>query len=52
MNTSSKEISLKEQLTQLRSDIKTVNMVDEFAKYAKIQRKINKLSDELKLIGK
>lgn len=42
------ERGLKENLRQLYVEIKTINMMDEFAKYAKTERRINKLKEELK----
>lgn len=40
--------SLQRQVYDLKAELGTINMVDEFAKYAKIQRKLNKAVDELK----
>ena len=37
----------KEELTALKEQLKELNMMDEFAKYAKIQRKINKLTESI-----
>ncbi|KAF7495082.1 Tail-anchored protein insertion receptor WRB [Sarcoptes scabiei] len=42
------EKSLKVQISDLKEELGFINMTDEFAKYSKIQRKLNKISDELK----
>ena len=42
-----KELQLRKDLKQLEEEIKTINMVDQFAQYAKLERKINKAKDEL-----
>lgn len=41
------EANLREQLAVLKAQLREVNMMDQFAKHAKIQRKINKIQDEL-----
>lgn len=41
------ETSLKRQVSDLREELGSVSMMDEFAKYSKIQRKLNKAKDEL-----
>uniref|UniRef100_A0A6M2E7L1 Guided entry of tail-anchored proteins factor 1 n=1 Tax=Amblyomma tuberculatum TaxID=48802 RepID=A0A6M2E7L1_9ACAR len=41
------ETNLRRQVCDLRAELGSMNIVDEFAKYAKIQRKINKMSEEL-----
>lgn len=41
------ESNLRRQVCDLKAELGSINMVDEFAKYAKIQRKINKVTDEL-----
>lgn len=42
------ETSLRRQVCDLKAELGGISMVDEFAKYAKIQRKLNKMTDELK----
>lgn len=44
---SESERHLRRQLADLKLELQGIDMVDEFAKHAKIQRKINKLRDEL-----
>lgn len=34
-------------MTVLKNQLRDINMMDQFAKHAKIQRKINKIQDEL-----
>lgn len=40
--------NLRDELDKLQMEQKDISMMDEFAKYAKLQRKIDKLSSELK----
>lgn len=42
---------LKTQLAELKKECAQVDMTDEFAKYARLQRKILKVQDEVKKIG-
>lgn len=44
--------SLKTQLAELQKESSRVDMTDEFAKYARLQRKILKIQDEVKKLGK
>ena len=46
------EKSLHETIVDLKSELRKISMMDEFAKYAKIERKINKLTEERKKHGK
>lgn len=41
------EANLRRQVCDLKAELGSVSMVDEFAKYAKIKRKVNKVTDEL-----
>lgn len=41
------ESNLRRQVCDLKAELGGMSIVDEFAKYAKIQRKINKMSEEL-----
>ncbi|KAH9381067.1 hypothetical protein HPB48_016676 [Haemaphysalis longicornis] len=41
------ESNLRRQVCDLRAELGGMSIVDEFAKYAKIQRKINKMSEEM-----
>ena len=45
---SEKDTNLKKQIGELKKEQDAINMMDEFAKHAKIQRKINKFTEELK----
>ena len=49
---SSTERQLLKDVNDLKADLNKISMVDEFAKHAKIQRKINKLTGELEAIQK
>ncbi|XP_054709397.1 guided entry of tail-anchored proteins factor 1-like [Uloborus diversus] len=41
------EANLRRQKCDLEAELGGISMVDEFAKYAKIKRKLNKVTDEL-----
>ncbi|XP_064488719.1 guided entry of tail-anchored proteins factor 1-like isoform X2 [Ornithodoros turicata] len=41
------ESNLRRQVCDLKAELGGISIVDEFAKYAKIQRKINKMSEEI-----
>ena len=42
------EGKLRAELKNLREHLSTISMTDEFAKYAKTERKINKITEQLK----
>ncbi|XP_043685484.1 guided entry of tail-anchored proteins factor 1-like isoform X2 [Vespula pensylvanica] len=42
------EVELRKNLVILRQEMASISMVDEFSKYAKLQRKYNKLENTLK----
>ncbi|GAB6030327.1 hypothetical protein CHUAL_005995 [Chamberlinius hualienensis] len=44
---SESQAHLRRQMSDLRSELAQISMVTEFAKYAKIQRKINKVGQEI-----
>ncbi|GBN09113.1 Tail-anchored protein insertion receptor WRB [Araneus ventricosus] len=41
------EANLRRQACDLKAELGSISMVDEFAKYAKIKRKVGKVTDEL-----
>lgn len=43
--------SLTSSIVELKKELNGISMVNEFAKYAKLQRKLNKLIDERKDLG-
>lgn len=45
---SSDQMKKQKELSELQKQLNSMSMVDQFAKYAKIQRQINKITDELK----
>lgn len=47
MSESQEDEDLRQQLSSLRKELQTIRMVDEFARYAKTERKINKLKMQL-----
>ncbi|CAG2164982.1 unnamed protein product, partial [Oppiella nova] len=48
LNETQMEESLRRQIRDLKTELSDISMSDEFAKYAKIQRKLNKAKDQLK----
>lgn len=46
------DIELRNDLINLKQEMIGISMVDEFSKYAKLQRKYNKLESTLKEKGK
>ncbi|KAG8450201.1 hypothetical protein GDO86_002731 [Hymenochirus boettgeri] len=42
------EYSMRSEIQSMRQELSTISMMDEFAKYARLERKINKLTDQLK----
>lgn len=49
---SSKVVNLQNQILQLEGEKQQISMVQQFAKYSKIERRINKLKQECKVISK
>ena len=47
----SEEIAMKTELSELSAELKETNMVNEFATYARTERKINKLKGALDIKG-
>ncbi|KAG8428949.1 hypothetical protein GDO86_018751, partial [Hymenochirus boettgeri] len=45
------EYSMRSEIQSMRQELSTISMMDEFAKYARLERKINKLTDQLKTHG-
>ena len=48
---SPKERTLLEEIKELKNEQSGISMMDEFAKYSKIERKLIKLREEMKQIG-
>jgi len=46
------ELNLRQQVRELKSEQGTVSMSEEFAKYMKLQRKIDRLVEQVKKMGK
>ena len=46
------EMNLRQQVKDLKLEQSSVSMSDEFAKYMKLQRKIDRLVDQVKKMGK
>ena len=47
LQSSSEEMKLREELKDMRRELASIPMVDEFARYAKLQRKMKKVEQEL-----
>ena len=45
-------MNLKSQVKEFKAEQGTISMTDEFAKYAKLQRKIDKIMNQLKQFSK
>ncbi|XP_069134259.1 guided entry of tail-anchored proteins factor 1-like isoform X2 [Argopecten irradians] len=48
LHVSDEELNLRSQVKELKTEQDTISMTDEFAKYAKIQRRIDKLMSQVK----
>ncbi|XP_030887170.1 tail-anchored protein insertion receptor WRB isoform X2 [Leptonychotes weddellii] len=42
------EAQMRAEIQDMKQELSTVNMMDEFARYARLERKINKMTDKLK----
>ncbi|EDL76664.1 tryptophan rich basic protein, isoform CRA_d [Rattus norvegicus] len=42
------ESQMRAEIQSMKQELSTVNMMDEFARYARLERKINKMTDKLK----
>eukprot|EP00072_Mus_musculus_P047321 XP_006523154.1 PREDICTED: tail-anchored protein insertion receptor WRB isoform X2 [Mus musculus] len=42
------ESQMRAEIQGMKQELSTVNMMDEFARYARLERKINKMTDKLK----
>lgn len=42
---------MRTEIQDMKQELSTVNMMDEFARYARLERKINKMTDKLKTHG-
>lgn len=43
---------MRTDIQNMKMELSTVSMMDEFARYARLERKINKMTDQLKTLGK
>jgi len=43
---------MRTEIQNMRMELSSINMMDEFARYARLERKINKMTDQLKTLGK
>lgn len=43
------EVDMEREISEIKSKLDQISMVDEFAKYAKLQRKLNALREGLKV---
>lgn len=46
------EVDLEKEIREITTKMDSISMIDEFAKYAKLQRKLNSLKEELKTESK
>uniref|UniRef100_A0A9L0RIX4 Guided entry of tail-anchored proteins factor 1 n=1 Tax=Equus caballus TaxID=9796 RepID=A0A9L0RIX4_HORSE len=45
------ESQMRAEIQDMKQELSTVNMMDEFARYARLERRINKMTDKLKTHG-
>lgn len=43
---------MRTEIQNMKMELSTISMMDEFARYARLERKINKMTDQLKTLGK
>lgn len=46
------EMEMRTEIQNMRLELSSISMMDEFARYARLERKINKMTDKLKTHGK
>lgn len=46
------ESLMRSEIQNMKQELSTISMMDEFARYARLERKINKMTDKLKTHGK
>lgn len=46
------EMEMRTQIQDMKKELSTISMMDEFARYARLERKINKMTNMLKTHGK
>ncbi|XP_056612938.1 guided entry of tail-anchored proteins factor 1 [Triplophysa dalaica] len=46
------ETEMRTEIQNLRMELSSISMMDEFARYARLERKINKMTDQLKTLVK
>lgn len=42
---------MRSDIQSMKQELSTISMMDEFARYARLERKINKMTDKLKTNG-
>ncbi|KAF5906075.1 tail-anchored protein insertion receptor WRB [Clarias magur] len=45
------EMEMRTEIQNMRLELSSISMMDEFARYARLERKINKMTDKLKTHG-
>lgn len=43
---------MRAEIQNMKQELSTISMMDEFARYARLERKINKMTDKLKTHGR
>lgn len=46
------ESEMRAEIQEMKKEQSSISMMDEFARYARLERKINKMTDRLKTHGK
>lgn len=47
-----REREMRTEIHQMKKEHSSISMMDEFARYARLERKINKMTDQIKMHGK
>lgn len=46
------EMEMRTEIQNMKLELSSISMMDEFARYARLERRINKMTDKLKTHGK
>ncbi|XP_048853727.1 guided entry of tail-anchored proteins factor 1 [Brienomyrus brachyistius] len=46
------ELEMRKEIQDMKKELSSISMMDEFARYARLERKINKMTDKLKSLVK
>ena len=46
------EVEMRGKIQDMKKELSSISMMDDFARYARLERKINKMTDQLTTFGK